>query len=322
MRDLHVVCGGSGFVGRALIERLKQDGHEVKCVSRGVPAECGWSNEPWEIKDGVEYIKADLSKPDHAIGIVRDAKHVYNLAASVGGIDFIQNNRADCMLSAQINMNLLQACKKFGTQRYFFASSACVYSSNDFPITENFAHPANPERGYGWEKIFGEQLCREFREAGYVDTRVARYFTLYGPGDDKKHNHFPAELCKKIARAKFLSHKHIEVWGNGTQVRSLLFIDDCVEGTIRLMNSGVTEPLNLSGAEYGTTNQMIDLVQQIAGTDLGVQYVIGPIGVQSRFSNNTRIQRVLGWEPRVGLREGFEKTWRYWWDKTNKELSR
>jgi|KBSSwiStaDraftv2_1062776.scaffolds.fasta_scaffold51617_4 nucleoside-diphosphate-sugar epimerase len=321
MRDLHVVCGGRGFVGQALIADLKQKGHEVKCVSRGLGQNnCGWSSEPWEIRDGVEYVNADLMKPDHAVGVVRDARYVYNLAASVGGIDFIQNNRAACMSSALINLNLLRACHQFGTQRYFFASSACVYSSRDFPITESCAEPATPERGYGWEKLFGEQVCREYREAGFVDTRAARYFTLYGPGDDKKHNHFPAELCKKIATAKILAHKSIELWGDGSQVRSLLYIDDCVEGTQRIMDSGVTIPLNLSGAEYASTNQMADLVQSIAGTDLQVNYVPGVTGVQSRFASNERIHRELDWEPSTGLKEGFEWTYRWWFDKLLKEL--
>jgi len=303
--DLVVIAGGRGFVGRALIAELKKRGHtKIRCVSRG-------RDEQWETRNGVEYTCADLSDFHQALGSVRDAKYVFNLAAMVGGIDFIQNNRFLCMLSAKINMNLLVGCRHVDAVRYFFASSACVYPSNGFPIRENYAYPANPQPGYGWEKIFGEQLCKEFGN----NTRVARYFTLYGPGDDKPHNHFPAEICKKIAYAKFNGLKEIEVWGNGSQTRSLLYIDDCVEGTLRLMESDVDVPLNLSHSEYLSVAQMTDLVQQIAGSDLTIKYVPGVVGVQSRYSDNTWIKRKLDWEPKVGMREGFEKTYRWWYDK-------
>lgn len=302
MSDLIVVAGGNGFVGRALIEDLKRRGHtNVFSASRS---------------EGI-----DLTDEAQALAAVRGARHVYNLAASVGGIDFIQANRFSCMLGAQININLLKACKKVGVQKYFFASSACVYSSNDFAIRESYTDFASPERGYGWEKLFSEQLCREAQASGSVDTRVARYFTLYGPGDDKKHNHFPAELCKKIARAKILGQKSIDLWGDGLQTRSLLYIDDCVEGTVRLMNSGEITPVNLSDAEPASVWEMANLVQTIAGTNLLVKFGGGTTGVQSRFSDNTKIRQSLGWEPSISLREGFDKTWRYWWDKSIKDLS-
>lgn len=322
--DLVVVAGGLGFVGRELIADLKCQGHtNIRSVSRNIDEITSWKqfHEPRiERRDGVVYMSADLSDERQALGALRDARYVYNLAAAVGGIDFIQANRAACMLSAQININLLKACQKVGVQKYFFASSACVYSSNEFPCAENYAIPANPERGYGWEKLFGEQLCREFREGGDVENRVARLFTLYGPGDDKKHNHFPAELCKKIATAKILAHKEIELWGDGSQVRSLLFIDDCVTGIQKIMHSGVTTPLNLSSPEWATVNQMADMVQGIAGTDLQVNYVEGTVGVQSRYSDNRTILEKIGWEPSTPLREGLEKTWRFWWEWALKTL--
>lgn len=321
--DLTVVAGGRGFVGRALIADLKRQGHtRIRSVSRNIDNITEWKqfHEPRiERRDGVEYVSADLSDERQALGALRDARYCYNLAASVGGIDFIQANRATCMLSAQININLLKACQHVGVQKYFFASSACVYSSNEFPCAENYVVPANPERGYGWEKLFGEQLCREFRESGLVETRVARYFTLYG-GDTKKHLHFPDSLCKKIATAKILARKSIELWGDGSQVRSLLFIDDAVTGTQKIMHSGVTTPMNLSSPEWATVNQMADMVQDIAGTDLQVNYVQGVVGVQSRYSDNRAILEKIGWEPSTPLREGMEKTWRFWWDRMIKEL--
>lgn len=322
--DRIVVAGGLGFVGRALIADLKSQGNtNIRSVSRNINPLTPWQkfHEPHiETRDGVEYMSADLSDERQALGALRDARYVYNLAAAVGGIDFIQANRATCMRSAKIDINLLEACQKVGVSKLFYASSACVYGSFHFPSAESFAMPANPERGYGWTKLFGEQLCREFRESGNVETRVARYFTLYGPGDAKKHNHFPAELCKKIATAKILAHKSIDLWGDGSQVRSLLFIDDCVRGTRKIMDSGVTFPLNLSSPEWATVAQMADMVQEIAGTDLQVNYGGGVVGVQSRYADNGSIRQELGWEPPTPLREGFEKTYRFWYDKLIKEL--
>lgn len=321
--DRIVVAGGLGFVGRALIADLKLQGHtNIRSVSRNISPLTEWKkfHEPHiELRDGVEYMSADLSDERQALGALRDARFVYNLAASVGGIDFIQANRVACMLSAQININLLKACQHVGVQKYFYASSACVYPSNSEACAESYAIPANPERGYGWEKLFGEQLCREFREGGNVETRVARYFTLYG-GDTKKHPHFADSLCRKIATAKILAHKEIELWGGGSQVRSLLYIDDCVLGTQKIMHSGIIVPLNLSSPEYATVNQMTDMVQGIAGTDLMVKFVPGATGVMYRYSDNSKIRHELNWEPPTPLREGLENTWRFWWDRMIKEL--
>lgn len=318
--DVMVVCGGTGFLGRALIADLKKQGHKrIRSVSRDIDGHGEWKAfhiERWEERDGVEYVSADLSHEGQALGAVRNAKHVYNLAATVvGGIDFIHQNRATAMLSAQINMNLLKACRQeAGIERYFYASSACVYGQScEWPRSES--ETAVPERGYGWEKLFGEQLCHEWREAGFVDTRVARLFTLYGPGDDKKHNHFPAELCKKIAVAKHTQQKSIDVWGDGRQSRSLLYVDDAVEGIQRLMKSGVTGVLNLSSPQAFTVRDMVDLVQSIAGTKLEVNYGGGTTGVACRFSDNFEILRALGWEPPTKLGDGFQKTWDWWWDR-------
>lgn len=326
MNDVTVVCGGTGFLGRALIEDLKKKGHKkIRSVSRDIDGFGEWKtfhSERWEERDGVEYVSADLTKEGPAIGAIRDARFVYNLAASVvGGIDFIHQNRANAMKSAQINLNLLNACQEAGVQRYFYASSACVYGTSwKHAMPESETDNPTPERGYGWEKLFGEQVCREFTDAGFVDTRVARLFTLYGPGDSKKHNHFPAEICRKIAMAKLLQHKSIDVWGDGKQVRSWLYIDDAVEGIQRLMNSGVTTPLNLSHPEPRNVRQIVDLVQDIAGTALEVNYGGGTTGVESRYSDNTTILRELFWEPSTSLEDGFRNTWAWWWDKVLKEI--
>lgn len=321
--DRIVVAGGLGFVGRALIADLKSQGNtNIRSVSRNINPLTPWQkfHEPHiETRDGVEYMSADLSDERQALGALRDARYVYNLAASVGGIDFIQANRTLCMLSAQIDINILKACQKVGVSKLFYASSACVYPSNSAACAESYAEPFCGERGYGWAKMFGEQLCREFRDSGNVETRVARYFTLYG-GDTKKHPHFADSLCKKLATAKILAHKSIELWGDGTQVRSLLYIDDCVIGTRKIMDSGVTRPINLSSPEYATVAQMADLVQEIAGTDLQVNYGGGVTGVHSRYADNGRIRQELGWEPAVSLTEGLEKTWRFWWDWAVKNL--
>lgn len=288
------VCGSNGYVGRALVASLQSQGHEVREVARP---------------------RHDLTNFEDCKSAVYGMNQVYNLAAKVGGIDFIQKSRLDCILSSRINTNLLMACRELGVQRYFFASSACVYPSNDFPIAENYAYPSRPEPGYGEEKLFGEQMCRAFREAGAVETRVARLFTLYGPGDNKKHNHAPAELCKKIALAKLLQHDSVEIWGNGNQTRSLLYIDDCVDGIQRVMNSGLIDPVNLSGSEGLSINRLADLIEEIAGVELVHKYRLSAVtGVAHRTSDNGKILRELGWEPPTKLRDGLEKTFRWWWD--------
>jgi nucleoside-diphosphate-sugar epimerase len=242
----------------------------------------------------------------------------------MGGMGFIESNKTRCMLSVLINTNLLRASLDERVERYFFSSSACVYaagkqSSPDVePLREQDAYPAMPEDGYGWEKLFSERMCRHFREDFGLQTRIARYHNVYGPygtyegGREKA----PAAICRKIAEAKLSGRHEIDVWGDGEQTRSFTYIDDCVHGTRLIMDSDVSEPLNLGSSEMVTINQLIDIVEDIAGIRVKRRYKLdAPTGVRGRNSDNTRIREQLGWEPSTLLGEGLEKTYAWIYDE-------
>lgn len=245
---------------------------------------------------------------------VEGATHVLNLAADMGGMGFIEAHKAECMLSVLINTHLLLAARRFGVRRFFFASSACVYNSvlqavpSVAPLAEEDAYPAAPEDGYGWEKLFSERMCRHFREDFGLETRVARYHNVYGPcgtwegGREKA----PAAVCRKVALAVLKGEEEIDIWGDGEQTRSFTFIDDCVEGTIRLMYSSFPDPMNVGSNEMVSINQLVDVVERIAGVRLARAYqLVAPLGVRGRNSDNTRIRHVLNWEPSIKLAEGM-----------------
>jgi nucleoside-diphosphate-sugar epimerase len=243
---------------------------------------------------------------------------VYNLAADMGGMGFIENNKALCMLSVLINTHLLQAARAGGAENFFFASSACVYAEDKQLDAENpglkeaDAYPAMPEDGYGWEKLFSERMCRHFREDFGLRTRVARYHNVYGPhgtwlgGREKA----PAAICRKVAEAKMSGNHEIEIWGDGEQTRSFMYIDDCVHGTQTILQSDILEPVNLGSSEMVTINELVDIVEDIAGVSLERRYDLSaPKGVRGRNSDNTLIRKELGWEPSITLREGLEQTY-------------
>jgi nucleoside-diphosphate-sugar epimerase len=266
----------------------------------------------------------NLQARDACDAALRDADVVYNLAADMGGMGFIENNRALCMLSVLINTHLLMAAHAHGVQRYFFSSSACVYaadkqvSEHPAPLKESDAYPAMPEDGYGWEKLFSERMCRHFREDFGLVTRVARYHNVYGPhgtwtgGREKA----PAAICRKVAEAKLSGQKTIEIWGSGNQTRSFMYIDDCLKGTQLLMESDVEEPLNIGSDESVSINQLVDLVEEIAGVKLERTYNLSaPKGVNGRNSDNTLITERLGWAPHISLRNGLEQTYRWIYDR-------
>jgi nucleoside-diphosphate-sugar epimerase len=251
---------------------------------------------------------------------LRGATVVYNLAADMGGMGFIENNKGLCMLSVLINTHLLVAARETGVGRVFFSSSACVYAADkqvhedDTPLKEEDAYPAMPEDGYGWEKLFSERMCRHFREDFGIVTRVARYHNVYGPhgtwngGREKA----PAAICRKVIEAKLSGRHEIEIWGTGNQTRSFMFIDDCLKGTQMIMDSAIEEPLNLGSDESVTINQLVDIVEQIAGITLKRKYDLSaPKGVNGRNSDNTLITARLGWAPSISLRDGMEKTYRW-----------
>jgi len=316
--DLIVVCGAGGFIGGHLVADLLKQGYHV----RGVDVK---PYEDWyQLSRAAENVVLDLSEKADCRRAVRDAALVYNLAADMGGMGFIESNKALCMLSVLINTHLLIAAREAGVQRYFYSSSACVYAADKQrstispPLREEDAYPAEPEDGYGWEKLFSERMCRHFREDFGVTTRVGRYHNVYGPcgtwqgGREKA----PAAICRKVIEAQLSGRHEIEIWGSGEQTRSFMYIDDCLHGTQLLMHSEVEEPLNIGSDEMVSINQLVDIVEEIAGVHLVRRYDLSaPKGVNGRNSDNSRIIERLGWAPSVSLREGMEQTYRWVFDQ-------
>jgi nucleoside-diphosphate-sugar epimerase len=309
-----VVCGGGGFIGGALVADLRRQGLgpissvDIKPMS-----------EWYQKFDDVENLVLDLSEKEACEKALEGAAHVYNLAADMGGMGFIENNKALCMLTVLINTHLLMAAKKHNVERYFYASSACVYAAgkqrdpNVTALKEEDAYPAEAEDGYGWEKLFSERMCRHFTEDFKVLTRVARFHNVYGPlgtyegGREKA----PAAICRKVITAKHSGQHDIEIWGDGHQTRSFMYIDDCVQGIQKIMHSAnVTMPINLGSSEMVTINQLVDIAENIAGIMLKRNYNLkAPKGVNGRNSDNTLIQKLLGWEPSIALKDGLAKTY-------------
>lgn len=312
--DLIVVAGGGGFIGGHLVSSLLRRGFtNVRSVDIKPLAE--W----YQVAPAAENLVLDLAIREHCFTALDGARVVYNLAADMGGMGFIENNKALCMLSVLINTHLLIAAKAQGTvERFFFASSACVYNADkqkDESITglkEADAYPAAPEDGYGWEKLFSERMCRHYREDFGIVTRVARFHNVYGPfgtwegGREKA----PAAICRKVIEAQRSGVKEIEIWGTGNQTRSFMYIDDCLEGIDLITKSDIIEPLNLGSDEQVSINQLVDIVESIAGIKLQRKYNLSaPKGVNGRNSDNTLIKELLGWAPSIPLRTGLEQTY-------------
>src|ERR1700761_8395911 len=315
MKKKIVVCGGGGFIGGHLVaDLLKQGHHEIRAV------DIKPFDEWYQRFPEVENLQLDLQDKDACEQALRGAGAVYNLAADMGGMGFIENNRALCMLSVLINTHLLMAAKKFAIERYFYSSSACVYradkqtSPDVVPIKEAGAYPAMPEDGYGWENLFSERMCRHFREDFGVIARVARYHNVYGPLGtyDGGREKAPAAICRKVIQAKASGKHEIEIWGDGHQTRSFMYIDDCTKGTQAILESDIDEPINLGSSELVTINQLVDIVEEIAGIKLKRTYKLdAPKGVNGRNSDNTKILEYLGWEPSIRLKDGMAKTYEW-----------
>jgi GDP-D-mannose 3', 5'-epimerase len=314
-----VVCGGGGFIGGHLIADLARQGHRNLRAVDIKPFD-----EWYQCFPDVENLELDLQDKAACEKAVEGADTVYNLAADMGGMGFIENNRALCMLSVLINTHLLMATRKFGVERFFYASSACVYAADKqvsedvIPLKESDAYPAMPEDGYGWEKLFSERMCRHFREDFGVTTRVARYHNVYGPHGtyDGGREKAPAAICRKVIQAKLSGKHEIEIWGDGHQTRSFMYIDDCLKGTQAILSSTILEPINLGSSEVVTINGLVDLVEDIAGIKLKRSYNLkAPKGVNGRNSDNTLIQKYLNWEPNTRLRDGMEKTYAWIYDQ-------
>ena len=265
----------------------------------------------------MENVVANLNQKENCVDACRGAQEVYNLAADMGGMGFIENNKALCMLSVLINTHLLQASVDAGVERFFYASSACVYNADKqtsedvVPLKESDAYPAQPEDGYGWEKLFSERMCRHFREDFGLQTRVARFHNVYGPHGtwDGGREKAPAAMCRKVLHAEATGDRSIEIWGDGRQTRSFMYIDDCLQGIDMIMHSDIVEPINLGSNELVTINTLVDIVEEIVGIKLQRHYNLdAPKGVNGRNSDNTLIQQSLGWAPSIALRDGMAKT--------------
>jgi nucleoside-diphosphate-sugar epimerase len=314
MKDkLVLVAGAGGFIGGNLIASLRQQGYTRLRAVDVKPLDQWYQQFP-----DIENLRLDLNLKENCERAVQDVYELYNFAANMGGMGFIENNKALCMLSVLINTHMLQAAVKFGVQRYFYSSSACVYNADkqrtfEAPsLREEDAYPAMAEDGYGWEKLFSERMCRHFREDYGLYVRVARFHNVYGPwgtwfgGREKA----PAAISRKVIEAQRSGNHEIVIWGSGVQTRSFMYIDDCIKGVQMLMNSDIVEPINLGSSEAVSINQLVDMVEDIAGIKLKRTYdLTAPKGVNGRNSDNTLIQKLLHWEPNTPLRVGMEKTY-------------
>jgi len=307
-----LVAGGGGFIGGHLTAQLLKEGFEVLCVD--VKPLDQW----YQVFDEAENMVADLKDRDACQAACADIDDVYNLAADMGGMGFIENNKALCMLSVLINTHLLQASVEQGVKRFFYASSACVYNGDKqvnedvVPLKEADAYPAMPEDGYGWEKLFSERMCRHFREDYGLATCVARFHNVYGPFGtwDGGQEKAPAAICRKVMHAKENGETEIEIWGDSKQTRSFMYVDDVVTGIRKFIESDVVEPLNLGSDEVITINGLVELVEKIAGVEFQHNHNLSaPKGVNGRNSDNTLIQEHLGWAPSIKLRDGMAKTY-------------
>lgn len=310
-----LIAGAGGFIGGHLVAKLRQLGYNnIRAVD--VKPFCQW----YQRFDDVDNMVLDLQELEHCRTAVNGCDEIYNLAADMGGMGFIEHNKALCMLSVLINTHLLLAAKEVGSSRFFYASSACVYAgykqkeANIPGLKEEDAHPADPEDGYGWEKLFSERMCRHFREDFGIETRVARFHNVYGPFGtfDGGREKAPAAICRKVIKAKADNDLKIEIWGDGEQTRSFMYIDDCIEGILKIMESEIVAPLNLGSDEMVTINQLVDIAESIAEVSLKRDYNLdAPKGVRGRSSDNTLIQELLGWTPSISLMSGLSKTYQW-----------
>jgi GDP-D-mannose 3', 5'-epimerase len=316
---LVVVTGAGGFIGGHLVSSFRAGGYQAIRAIDIKPL-----HQWYQRFEDVENLSLDLNLKENCETAAQGAHEIYNLAANMGGMGFIENNKALCMLSVLINTHMLQAALKHNVPRYFYSSSACVYNGDkqktfEAPsLKEEDAYPAMPEDGYGWEKLFSERMCRHFREDFGLRTRMARFHNVYGPwgtwcgGREKA----PAAICRKVIEAKVKGKHEIEIWGSGEQTRSFMYIDDCVKGLDLLMNSDIVDAINLGSAEAVTINQLVDIAEDMAGIRLKRKYDLSaPKGVNGRNSDNTLIQKLLHWEPNTPLRVGLEKTYRWIYDQ-------
>jgi len=318
-QDHIVVAGAGGFIGGHLVAAFRKKGY-----SRIRAVDVKPLDQWYQRFDDVENLQLDLNLRENCEITAQGADEIYNLAANMGGMGFIEANKALCMLSVLINTHLLQAALKHNCKKFFYSSSACVYNADKQKtfkapsLKEADAYPAQPEDGYGWEKLFSERMCRHFREDFGLYTRVARFHNVYGPwgtwfgGREKA----PAAICRKVIEAKVSGKHEIEIWGPGDQTRSFMYADDCIKGLDLIMHSEILEPINLGSTEAVSINQLVGIVEGIAGIKLKRKYDLSaPKGVNGRNSENTLIKKYLNWEPDTSLRTGLEKTYAWIYDQ-------
>ena len=312
-----IVAGAGGFIGGHLVRELIRDGNRVRAV------DIKPINEWFQVFNEADNLVMDLRLKENCDKAVMGCEEVYNMAADMGGMGFIENNKALCMISVLINTHLLIASRDYGVKRFFYSSSACVYnakkqkSTSNPGLKETDAYPAQPEDGYGWEKLFSERMCRHFMEDFGLITRVARFHNVYGPHGtfDGGREKAPAAICRKVIQAGITGNKEIVIWGDGKQTRSFTYIDDCIKGIKDIMYSNIEEPINLGSSEMVSINGLVSMVENIAGIKLNRIYdMSAPKGVRGRNSENTLIQKYLNWQPSTPLKEGLKKT--YDWIQT------
>ena len=308
-----LVAGGGGFIGGHLVAKLRTT-YPGRVRSVDVKPMDEW----YQVFDDVDNQVLDLRLLEACKQACADVSWVYNLAADMGGMGFIENNKSLCMLNVLIDTHLLQAAHAAGATRFFYSSTACVYNINKQnhadiePLREGDAYPAMPEDGYGWQKLFSERMCRHFHEDFGLETRIARFHNVYGPHGtwDGGREKAPAAICRKVIEAQETGKGEIEIWGDGTRTRSFMYIDDCIEGIERIMTSDVTEPLNLGSNKLVTINELVKIVEGIANITLERKHdMTAPQGVHGRNSDNTLIQEKLGWQPNIPLTEGLAHTY-------------
>lgn len=309
-----VVTGAGGFIGGHLVGALKGNGYQVRAVDKKP------LNQWYQVTEGVDNLVLDLTIKENCYTAANGYSEVFNLAADMGGMGFIETHKAECMLSALINTHMLMAARDCGIDRYFYASSACVYNGDlqtdpENPgLKESDAYPALAEDGYGWEKLFSERMCRHFMEDYGIITRVARFHNVYGPHGtyDGGREKAPAAICRKVIESELYGKDEILIWGDGHQTRSFMYIDDCIKGILDIMYSNIEEPINLGSSEMVSINQLVDIVEKIAGQKLNRSYDLSaPKGVRGRNSENTLIKKYLGWEPSITLHDGLAKTYQW-----------
>ena len=318
-----LIVGAGGFIGGHLVKKLLKDGNKI--VACDIKPKEYWFQDFEEAKN---FYSIDMKDISNCRKVTKDIDYVFNMACNMGGMGFIENNKAECMQSVLINTNLLIACKEDNVKKYFFSSSACAYNKTKQQevfiegLKEEDAYPADPEDGYGWEKLFSERMCRHFMEDYGIEVRVARYHNIYGPFGtyDGGREKAPAALCRKVLNAKINNDNKIEVWGDGKQTRTFLYIDDCIEGTLRLFESDYSEPVNIGSDEQVSINQMIEIIEKISGIEkLEREYQLDkPKGVRGRSSNNELVKKVLNWSYKIKLKDGLKNTYDWISSETNK----